>query len=191
MQQAGTALLSLSALTAGYARPVVGPVSFEVRAGQIVGLRGPNGSGKSTVLRAIGGGARIFSGAVERSAGLRVAHQHQNPLPLEDVPLSGRDLLDLTRARAQGLPPWIEPLLDRRLDQLSGGQLQLLQVWACLRAPVDLVMLDEPTNNVDRAGVEFLERALVEGASRPAVLLISHDHRFLQAVCDDIVELGL
>jgi zinc transport system ATP-binding protein len=191
MQQAGTALLRLSAMTAGYVRPVVGPVSFEVRARQIVGLRGPNGSGKSTVLRAIGGGARIFSGAVERAAGLRVAHQHQNPLPLEDVPLSGRDLLDLTRARAQGLPPWIEPLLDRRLDQLSGGQLQLLQVWACLRAPVDLVMLDEPTNNVDRAGVEFLERALVEGANRPAVLLISHDHRFLQAVCDDIVELGL
>jgi ATPase subunit of ABC transporter with duplicated ATPase domains len=191
MQQAGAAVLRLSALTAGYLKPVVGPVSFEVRARQIVGLRGPNGSGKSTLLRAIGGGARVFSGAIERQAGLRIAHQHQNPLPLEDVPLSGRDLLNLTRARAQGLPPWIEPLLDQRLDRLSGGQLQLLQVWACLKAPVDLVMLDEPTNNVDRAGVEFLEGTLLEGEDRPAVLLISHDHRFLRAVCDDIVELGL
>jgi zinc transport system ATP-binding protein len=181
----------VSALTAGYARPVVGPISLEVHAHQIVGLRGPNGSGKSTLLRAIGGAAKIFSGSVERQAGLRVAHQHQNPLPLEDVPLSGRDLLRLTRAATQGLPHWIVPLLDQRLDQLSGGQLQLLQVWACLRAPVDLVMLDEPTNNVDRSGVEFLERALLERADRPAILLISHDHRFLQAVSDDIVELGL
>jgi ATPase subunit of ABC transporter with duplicated ATPase domains len=64
-------------------------------------------------------------------------------------------------------------------------------VWACLRAPVDLVMLDEPTNNLDRAGVEFLEQALLERADRPAILLISHDHRFLQSVCDEIVELGL
>jgi zinc transport system ATP-binding protein len=191
MQQAGAVLLELSALTAGYSKPVVGPVSFAVRAGQILGLRGPNGSGKSTLLRAIGGGARIFSGTVERPPGLRIAHQHQNPLPLEDVPLSGRDLLNLTRARARGLPPWIELLLDQRLDRLSGGQLQLLQVWACLRAPVDLVMLDEPTNNVDRAGVEFLECTLLERKDRPAVLLISHDHRFLHAVCDDVVELGL
>jgi ATPase subunit of ABC transporter with duplicated ATPase domains len=191
MQEAGAALLEVSALTAGYARPVVGPISLEIRARQVVGIRGPNGSGKSTVLRAIGGAARIFSGTVSRQTGLRIAHQHQNPLPLEDVPLSGRDLLRLTRASAYGLPPWIEPLLDQRLDRLSGGQLQLLQVWACLKAPVDLVLLDEPTNNVDRAGVEFLERTLLQRETRPAVLLISHDHRFLKSVCDEIVELGL
>jgi zinc transport system ATP-binding protein len=190
VQQTSAVFLRLSGLTAGYGKPVVGPISFDVQPGQVIGIRGPNGSGKSTLLRAIGGGARIYSGRVERRPGLRIAHQHQNPLPLEDVPLSGRDLLTLTRASLRGLPHWIEPLLDLRLDRLSGGQLQLLQVWACLKAPVDLVMLDEPTNNVDRAGVECLERVLLAREGRPAILLISHEHRFLQAVCERIVELG-
>jgi ATPase subunit of ABC transporter with duplicated ATPase domains len=183
-------LLSVESVAAGYERPVVGPISFSVARGEIVCIRGPNGSGKSTLMKAIGGTVKVFAGRIEKRRGLRIAHQQQNPLPLEDIPLSGRELLALTGADSDSLPNWIRQLLDRRLDRLSGGQLQFLQVWACLKAPVDLVMLDEPTNNVDPKGLEYMEHELVKLTDGHAIILISHDHRFLDKVCTRLVEVG-
>lgn len=182
-------LLEVDALQAGYGRPAMEPVSLRVRAGETIGIRGPNGCGKSTLLNALAGSARIFAGRVVRRPGLRVAHQHQNPLPLENVPLSGDELLALTRASSRGVPGWIAPLLPRRLDRLSGGQLQFLQVWACLRAPVDLVLLDEPTNNVDRAGIECMLAEIQRLRGRVAMVLTSHEPRFLESVCDRILDM--
>jgi ATPase subunit of ABC transporter with duplicated ATPase domains len=168
---------------------VVGPVSLELRTGEIVGLSGPNGVGKSTLMNALTGTARVFSGALKKRPGLRLAHQHQNPLPLENVPLSGRELLALTDAGEGELPAWLHPYLGKRLDRLSGGQLQLLQVWASLLAPADLILLDEPTNNVDPRGVRDLEQQLRKCRGTTSVLLISHDQAFLDRVCDRVIKL--
>ena len=185
----GDVVLEASGVQAGYSGPVMAPVSLRVHAGEVIGIRGPNGCGKSTLLNALGGGATVFSGRVRRRPGLRVAHQHQNPLPLENVPLSGRELLRLTRASPEGLPGWIAPLLGRRLDRLSGGQLQFLQVWACLHAPIDVVLLDEPTNNVDHAGIDSLLEEIRRLRGKVAMLVISHEARFLDAACDRILEM--
>ena len=182
--------IELHRLEAGYDRAVVGPLSFSLDRGEIVALWGPNGSGKTTAMNAIGGGARIFSGDLRKRPGLRVSHQHQNPLSLRDIPLSGRELLALTDSDAAALPAAMQPLLARRLSELSGGQLQLLQVWACLTAPVDVVMLDEPTNNVDVAGVDFLRQVIVEARGGRGVLLVSHDRHFVEALGARIVEVG-
>lgn len=184
------ALLEVEELSAGYTRPVVGPISLTVRRGEIISVRGPNGSGKSTLLNALAGGARIFSGTVRRRPGVRVSHQQQAALPLDNVPLSGRELLALTGADAQGLPDWIAPLVGRRLDRLSGGQLQFMQVWACLKAPVDLVLLDEPTNNVDPQGVLHLQAQMLRMKSTHAMLVISHDRTFLDGISTRTLDLG-
>ncbi|HTS53443.1 MAG TPA: ATP-binding cassette domain-containing protein [Burkholderiales bacterium] len=181
--------LEVEALSAGYTHPVVGPLSFSVRLGDILGIRGPNGSGKSTLLNAIAGSARIFSGRVVKRPGLRVSHQQQGALPLNDVPLSGRELLGLTGATGESLPAWIKPCVRRRLDRLSGGQLQFLQVWACLTAPVDLILLDEPTNNVDPPGVQHMAEELTRMRSSQAAMVISHDQRFLERVCTRVIDL--
>ena len=181
--------IELHRLEAGYDRAVVGPLSFSLDRGEIVALWGPNGSGKTTAMNAIGGGARVFSGDLRKRPGLRVSHQHQNPLSLRDIPLSGRELLALTDSDAAALPAAMQPLLARRLSELSGGQLQLLQVWACLTAPVDVVMLDEPTNNVDVAGVDFLRQVIVEARGGRGVLLVSHDRHFVEALGARIVEI--
>ena len=181
--------IELHQLEAGYDRAVLGPLSFSLDPGEIVALWGPNGSGKTTAMNAIGGGARIFSGDLRKRPGLRVSHQHQNPLSLRDIPLSGRELLALTDSDAAALPAAMQPLLARRLSELSGGQLQLLQVWACLTAPVDVVMLDEPTNNVDVAGVDFLRQVIVEARGGRGVLLVSHDRHFVEALGARIVEI--
>lgn len=175
---------------AGYDHPVVGPVSLCVAPGEVVALWGPNGCGKTTLLNTLGRGARLFSGTVWRRQDLSVAHQHQNPLPLHNVPLSGRELLALTRADADSLPGTVRPLLSRRLSRLSGGQLQFLQVWASLASPASLVLLDEPTNNVDPGGVALLEMALKARDPGRGFVIVSHDRRFVEAVATRIVELG-
>src|SRR5258708_32744409 len=184
------ALLVVKELSAGYGRPVVGPVSFSLRRWDIIGVRGPNGAGKSTLLNAIAGSARIFSGSVHRRPGVRVSHQQQAALPLDNVPLSGRELLALTGADTRGLPDWIKPLVGKRLDRLSGGQLQFMHIWACLSAPVDIVLLDEPTNNVDPQGVHHLQDQIQQMSTSHAMLVISHDRAFLDTISTRTINLS-
>ena len=185
-----TPCIELQRVQAGYEQPVVGPLSFALGVGEVVALWGPNGSGKTTAMNAIGGSARVFSGTIRKRPGLRVSHQQQNPLSLRDIPLSGRELLTLTGSDAGALPSSLQPLLDRRLSDLSGGQLQLLQVWACLTAPVDVAMLDEPTNNVDGEGIALLKQVIARERHRRAILLVSPDRRFVEALGARVVEVG-
>lgn len=185
------ALLEVDALTAGYARPVVGPLSLGLGPGEILGVTGPNGCGKSTLLAALTGSARIFSGRIEKPAGLRLSLQQQQAPDIDGIPVNARELITLTGASAQGLPSWLASRLDERLDRLSGGQLQFLYLWACLQAPADIVLLDEPTNNLDPDGVSYLEGALQRRAADGiGLLVVSHDVRFVKAVCTSTVSLG-
>lgn len=180
-------LIDVEALTAGYARPVVGPVSLRLRGGEVLGLVGPNGCGKSTLLAALTGAARQFSGSIGKRPGVRLSLQQQKVPPVAGIPLNGRELLALTGATSSGLPDWLLPRLEQRLDQLSGGQLQFLSLWACLQAPAELVLLDEPTNNLDLDGVRFLAAAVKARRDAGAgLLIVSHDRAFIDVVCDRI-----
>ena len=183
-------LLRARALVAGWQGPATAPLDFVLESGRILGLTGPNGVGKTTVLSALAGRARVFSGLLEMRPGLRLALQTQDVPPVAGVPLTGRELLGLTAAPADGLPPWLAERLDLRLDRLSGGQRHYLALWAILQAPADLVLLDEPTNNLDAAGVAHLASALRErAASGSGVVLVSHDHDFVAQVCDQVIVL--
>jgi ATPase subunit of ABC transporter with duplicated ATPase domains len=183
-------LIRAKALVAGWERPATAPLEFALESGRILGLTGANGVGKTTVLSALAGRARVFSGALETRPGLRLALQTQDAPPVEGVPLSGRELLALTGAASDGLPPWLVGRLDERLDRLSGGQRHYLALWAVLQAPADIVLLDEPTNNLDAAGVEHLASALRQLAgSGTGIVVVSHDHEFVEAVCDQVIVL--
>jgi len=177
-------------LVAGYDRPVVGPLSFNLAPGRVLGLSGPNGAGKSTLLAALIGAARIFGGSIRRPPGLRIAFQRQHPPQAHGLPLTGRELLELAAAPCAGLPEWLTPALDRRLDALSGGQRQFLHHWATLMSPADAVLLDEPTNNMDPVGMTELRKAIRGRAPNTAIALISHERDFLESVCDRIVRVG-
>jgi zinc transport system ATP-binding protein len=183
-------LLTVDAVVAGYREPIVGPVSFVVDCGEIVGLAGPNGSGKTTLLDAVIGTANVFSGRIERRLGLRVAVQAQHPTRLQEMPLTGRELLRVMGAHRHDVPAELAPLLRVRLDRLAGGQYQLLHVWTCLSSPADLVILDEPTNNMDLHAVETLGALLVAGREHcRGVLVVSHDRALLDSVCSRVVEI--
>ena len=183
-------LIRARALVAGWERPATAPLEFALESGRILGLTGANGVGKTTLLSALAGRARVFSGVLETRPGLRLALQTQDVPPVEGVPLSGRELLALTGAAGDGLPPWLVGRLDDRLDRLSGGQRHYLTLWAVLQAPADLVLLDEPTNNLDAAGVAHLASALRRLAgSGTGIVVVSHDHEFVEAVCDQVIVL--
>lgn len=177
-------LLHAEGLVAGWQGPATPPLDLQLAAGEIVGIAGPNGVGKTTLLAAVAGRARIFSGRLAISAGVRLALQTQEVPPVEGLPLAGRELLALTGATPVGLPGWLADCLDTRLDRLSGGQRHYLALWAVLAAPAELILLDEPTNNLDAAGVEHLGQVLRQRAAAGAgVLVVSHDREFVAAVC--------
>ena len=183
-------LLRVTDLTAGYREAVAGPLSFELRRGEILGLAGPNGAGKSTLLKALWGGVKVFGGRVEKAPGLAISHQAQGFDDLRGVPLTGLEMLGLTGATPEGLPSWVQERLHQRLDRLSGGQLQFLRLWACLAVPADLILLDEPTNNLDRAGVAYLADWLGRAHSGQGIVIVSHDHGLIDEVCTRVVEVG-
>lgn len=181
-------LLTVTDLVVGYSTPVLGPLSFALPAGRSLGIVGANGCGKSTLLKALYGQARVFAGRIERGAGVSFACQQQHPVRLDQIPLSVRDYLRLLDADTDGLPARLAALVDRRIDSLSGGQYQLLAVWACLAAPAQVALLDEPTNNLDPEGVALLTGWLQQRRPGHSLLLISHDADFMAAVCDQRID---
>lgn len=183
-------LLAYRHVVAGYTGPVVGPVSFELHAGDVLGLVGPNGSGKSTLIGALTGASRLFAGEVARGPGASIAYQRQRPVRESDVPLRADELLRLTGAAASDPPESLRGLLRTRVDRLSGGQFQLLTVWACLGGEANVVVLDEPTNNMDPAAVDALADLLHATRGDRGVLVVTHDERFLSRVSANVLEVG-
>jgi len=169
----------------------VGPVSFALHRGDVLGLWGANGSGKSTLLAAVAGQARRFGGAIERAPGIGLAVQPQAPVRFAPLPVTGRELLHIAgvAAAADGLPPTLARVLGRRLDRISGGQYQLLCVWAALAGGARLVLLDEPTNNLDPTHAALLGEMLAARRADRAVLLVSHERPFLDAHCTRVLAL--
>ena len=183
----GEPLIVFEKVAAGYRAPVVGPASFAVWPGEVVGLTGANGSGKSTLLGVLTGRAQLFGGEVRRRSDLRVAFQRQEPIGVRGLPLRAGELL--AAAGAEWSPPsTLAALLEKRADALSGGQLQLLQVWAALGVHANLVVLDEPTNNMDPQGVRALAEVLKTPPGDRGVVLVTHDHALLAEVCSRTVE---
>ena len=181
-------LLRLRDVVVGYERPVCRPVSFELRPGECLGLAGSNGAGKSTLLKAVTTEARCFAGTIARKPNVALTFLAQHPERIAECPLTGADLLRICAARVLPAPRALQSLLERRLDTLSGGQHQLLQVWACLGGSADLVLLDEPTNHLDPRAHGSLTEILRSRRNGRGLLIVSHDERCLETVCDRVLE---
>lgn len=182
-------LLELIEVRAGYAQPVVGPVSFSISPGEVLGLKGVNGVGKTTLLKLLTGEARLFAGRINRQPGLTVSHHRQRPERPPELPLTGNEVLRIAAVPTGNLPARVAVLGQRCLDEMSGGEFQLLHAWACLAGPSRLVLLDEPTNNLDQDAINLLQAELKTLSTDRGVLLVSHDTPFLEASCDRIVPL--
>ncbi len=177
-------------------RPLTPAVSLEVRQGDIVGVLGPNGSGKTTLVKTLIGQLAPLSGTVrlpvERT--LRVGYVAQGHRPDFAYPLSVLEVTLMGRAQALGLvkrPGKADRALalaqlesvglaaraDAPFRSLSGGQQQRVLVARALTAEAELLVLDEPTSEMDPAAEHAL-LSLVSGLSASrnlAVVFVTHE----------------
>ena len=170
-------------------------VDLEVRKGEIVTLIGPNGAGKSTLLKLMLGLLRPVTGTAYRRPGLTVGYVPQR-LQIDPIlPITARRFLCLPKANdVERLDACLAEvgaphLLERAMQDLSGGEMQrLLLARALLRDP-DLLILDEPLQGVDIGGqlslFQLIER--VRTARGCGVILVSHDLHVVLAGTDRVV----
>jgi ATP-binding cassette subfamily F protein uup len=173
-------------------RLVFEPFSYEFNKGDRIGVVGPNGSGKTTLLRLIVGTLEPDEGMVERGVNTVCAYYGQTA---GDLPMAAR-MIDFIRrhaeltAMADGTLLDPERLLERflfdrsmhdqRLSTLSGGELRRLQLVSVLAEHPNLLVLDEPTNDLDIETIELLED-YIDGFDG-CVIVVSHDRAFLDGV---------
>jgi ATP-binding cassette subfamily F protein uup len=183
------------------AHPLLDEAGFTLLAGERVGLIGRNGTGKSSLLNVIAGRLELDEGRLVRRDGLRIVAVEQEP-GLE----AADSLLDTLMERAgmgdaahaderrywhvqSRIVQYLERLdLDPYADpqQLSGGQTKRAALALAFALEPDLLLLDEPTNHLDIDAIEQLEQLILAG---PALIVVTHDRRFLDNVVTRIVEL--
>ena len=186
-------------LTVG-TRTLLDDVSLGLDDGDRVGIVGPNGAGKSTLLRLLAGTQQPDGGRVTRVGGLRVGLLDQR----DDVG-TGATIRDLVHGDA-ATHAWASDAsirtvhaglladldLDAPADTLSGGQRRRVALAALLVADHDVLFLDEPTNHLDVEGVAWLAAHLGDRFARPgargALVVVTHDRWFLDAVCSRMWE---
>ncbi len=196
-------LVNLENVSKSYGvKPLLSNVSLGVQAGDRIGVVGLNGGGKTTLLEVLSGIEPADQGRVSRAGDLRQAVVTQRdelvgatvfdvviaPLGVAEHEWAGdariRSILDGLGVAALGL--------DRRVDQLSGGQRRRVGLAAALVRDLDLLILDEPTNHLDVEGVQWLAEHLLarsagrsgvtRGSGSTALVVVTHDRWFLDTV---------
>jgi ATP-binding cassette subfamily F protein uup len=173
-------------------------VSFTLSPGSRLGLLGPNGCGKTTLLRILEGTREPDAGIVRRAEGLRVLHfdQHRETLdpslPLRRALAPHGDSV-IFQGRPVHVAGWAARFLFRNdqldlpLDRLSGGERARVHIARLMLEEADVLLLDEPANDLDIPTLEVLEDNLASFAG--AVVLVTHDRYLLDRI--NTVILGL
>lgn len=193
-------LISCQGLSKTYgARPLFEGLSFGIFEGERAGLIGPNGAGKSTLLKILAGVEKPDAGELAVRRGIRLGYLAQQDRFADEESRTVRS--ELTRAlEGQGLEDYeidirVEDGLagsgfaaDQRVKALSGGWRKRLAILAQVVRRPDLLLLDEPTNHLDVAGVLWLEQLMATVDF--SFVVVTHDRRFLEAVCNRVIELN-
>jgi len=173
------------------ARPVIKDFSTTIARGDKVGIMGPNGSGKTTLLKLLLGGLTPDSGSVRLGARLEVSYFDQHRRVLDDTRTvqdnigDGNDhvIIDGSSRHVIGyLQDFLFPPSRARtpVSALSGGERNRLLLAKLFSRPSNVLVMDEPTNDLDAETLDLLEELLADYSG--TVLLVSHDRAFLNNV---------
>ena len=177
-------------------RLLIDDLSFTVPPGAIVGIIGPNGAGKSTLFRMITGAERPDGGSIDVGPTVRMAYVDQSRENLADDKTvfdelsDGRDIVQIGKFEMPSRA-YIGRFNFKGADQqkivgkLSGGERGRLHLAKTLMTGGNLLLLDEPSNDLDVETLRALEDALLEFAG--CALIISHDRWFLDRICTHIL----
>jgi ABC-2 type transport system ATP-binding protein len=202
-------MITIESLTVRYGRfTAVDDVSFTARPGRVTGFLGPNGAGKSTTMRVMVGLTRPTSGSASISG--RPFADLPNPgvevgvlldASAQHAGRTGREILTIAQ-RTMGLPAAsVEQMLhrvsltsteaDRRVRNYSLGMRQRLGIATALIGGPEVLILDEPANGLDPAGIRWMRDLLREYADQGGtVLLSSHLLHEIEVIADDLVVIG-
>ena len=177
-------------------RRIIDDFSGRIMRGDRVGLIGPNGAGKTTMLRLILGEIEPDSGTVRRGTKQQVAYfdQFRTALdpeaPLHEVISPGSDYVEVGGHRTHVMSYLSDFLFSPQrarspVKSLSGGERNRLLLARLFARPANILVLDEPTNDLDIDTLELLENLLQDYAG--TILLVSHDRSFLDNVVTQVI----
>ncbi len=175
----------------GSRKVIVRDFSTTIQRGDKIGIVGPNGSGKTTLLRILMGDLRPSQGEVQHGTNVEMAYFDQLRAQLDETKSvldnvgQGRDTITIN-GRARNLMGYLEDFLFTRdrvrapISALSGGERNRLLLARLFTQPANLLILDEPTNDLDIETLEVLEDLLLDYDG--TLLLVSHDRAFLNNI---------
>ena len=191
-KRSGQKVIEAKNIAFGYeGKPIVKDFSAEILRGDKIGLIGPNGSGKTTLLKLLLGELTPQRGELKHGTKLDVAYFDQLHAQLDDDKTlienvsDGEDFVEIGGSRRH-ITGYLQDFLfspERirgRLGDLSGGERNRLLLARLFIRPANVLVLDEPTNDLDLESLEVLEDLLLEYSG--TVLLVSHDREFLDNV---------
>ncbi len=194
----GKLVIEVEAVSKSYdGRPIVRDLSLRIERGNRVGIVGPNGAGKTTLINLLTGTIAPDAGTVRLGTNLAVATLDQGRESLDpettvaDVLTDGRGDTVLVNGEARHVIGYMKDFLFRPeqartpLKALSGGERGRLMLARALARPSNLLVLDEPTNDLDLETLDLLQEMLA--AYPGTLLLVSHDRDFLDRVVTAVI----
>ena len=193
----GDLVVEAEGLTKGYGdRLLIDGLDFKLPPGGIVGVIGPNGAGKTTLFRMIVGQEKPDAGTLRIGETVKLGYVDQTRDALhpdrtvwEEIS-DGKDVIELGK---QSMPSrayvaafnFRGPDQQKKVGQLSGGERNRVHMAKLLKSGANVILLDEPTNDLDVDTLRALEDALLDFAG--CAVIISHDRWFLDRICTHIL----
>ena len=164
-------------------KEILKDINLEIDSDDFITIIGPNGAGKSMLLKSLMGFFNPDTGRVVKSAGLKVSYVPQDFVPEESIPITAYDFIKLNKEVGEmeikkiSNEFNIEALLGMQISHLSGGELQKVLIARSLIENPNLLILDEPTQNLDVSGqlsfYKFLDQVFND--RKLSILMVSHD----------------
>lgn len=180
-------------------------INLKLRNRSILGIKGPNGGGKTTLIKAILGLVEPSIGSIKIRKNLNISYVPQFKTFSTDFPISVLEVVTMGNIKRKCLffskykvnksiqtakileKFGLDSLKHRQIGELSGGQLQKVLLARAMYTDPDILILDEPTSNIDQSSKKEIFKILKELSTEKSIIMISHEDDFFAYCAETIV----